>query len=148
MEEQRRSGPRANRAPFSELARGAIRAVVAETRSPDAHWHLAVNMAWVRFPEAGRWSFIGLNRHLDWLSGDAGVANAACDMDDLYPLPGTPERVVPGYRVRLGDLLAGEDRWWRAGADERSLVERLEWMALQLRVKGLAYLQHHRSPSR
>ena len=147
MPEQRRN-PATVRTPFAEIARDAIRAAVAESRGPDAHWHLAVNMAWVRFPETGRWSFIGIHRHLDWLSGDAGVAGEPCDMDDLYPLPGAPAGAVPGYRVRLGDLLDGEDRWWRAGGDERSLVERLQWMAIQLRVKGPAYFQHHPAPAR
>ena len=119
---------------------------MSESRGPDAHWRLDVNLAWVRFPDDGRWSFVGLHRHLDWLSGDAGIADTACDLDDLFALPGAPGGPVAGYRIRLGDLVEGEDRWWRAGADERTLAERLEWMALQLRVRGRAYFLRHPAP--
>jgi hypothetical protein len=137
-----RKSAAAVRTPFAELARDAIRRAVMEARAPDAVWHLGINMAWVRFPEDHGYTFIGIHRHLDWISGDAGTASTPCEMDDLHPLPGDPERPVAGFRIRLGDLLAGEDRWWRAGADEQSLAERLEWMALQLRVKGRAYFSH------
>jgi hypothetical protein len=147
MVEQRRDPTSGPRAAFAELAREAIRRAVPETRAPEAHWHLGINMAWVRFPEDGRWTFIGLHRHLDWLSGDAGSATGPCTMDELFALPGVPERPVIGHRVRLGDLLGGEDRWWRAGDDERALSERLGWMALQLRVKGRSYFLHHPAPS-
>ncbi|MFI5371677.1 MAG: hypothetical protein ACHQ52_08970 [Candidatus Eisenbacteria bacterium] len=143
MAEQVRKPVSGTREPFAEIARAAIQRAVSETRAPEAVWHLGVNVAWVRFPEEQRWTFLGIHRHLDWISGDAGVASAACDMDDLHPLPGTPERPVAGFRIRLGDLLAGEDRWWRAGENERTLAERLEWMALQLRVKGQAFFSHH-----
>lgn len=143
MDEQRHNPVPGTRRPFAEIARDAIQRVVGETRGPDATWSLGVNVAWVRFPERGRYTFLGVHRHLDWLSGDAGTASEPCEMDDLYPLPGRPEHTRRGYRVRLGDLLEGEDRWWRAGADEGSLAERLEWMAMQLRVKGQAYFHHH-----
>lgn len=130
------------RKPFAEIARDAIQRAVAEARAPGAVWHLGINMAWVRFPEDRGYAFLGIHRHLDWISGDAGMASTECEMDDLHPLPGDPERPVSGFRIRLGDLLGGEDRWWKAGADERSLAERLEWMALQLRVKGRAFFLH------
>jgi len=147
MEEHRRNHVAGARVAFAELAREAIARAVPEARESAAHWHLGINMAWVRFPEDGRWTFIGLHRHLDWLSGDAGNAFEPCAMDDLFALPGVPERVVFGHRVRLGDLLGGEDRWWRAGADEHALSERLQWMALQLRVKGRSFFLNHPAPS-
>ncbi len=143
MEERRQPHGDGPRASFAELAQEAIRRAVPEARGADAHWELGLNMAWVRFPEDGRWTFIGLHRHLDWLSGDAGSASEACGMADLFPLPGVPERPAPGRRVRLGDLLVGEDRWWRAGADQAVMSARLEWMAIQLRVKGRSYFLHH-----
>jgi hypothetical protein len=148
MEDQRRNPVTGPRTAFAELAREAIRRAVPETRDPAAQWHLGTNMAWVRFPEDGRWTFIGLHRHLDWLSGDAGSAGEPCGMDELFPLPGVPDRKVPGRRVRLGDLLGGEDRWWKAGANEVELAARLEWMAIQLRVKGRSYFLHHPDPAR
>ena len=142
MNEQRRKPVVGVRTPFAEIARDAIRRAVAEARAPGAVWHLGINVAWVRFPEDRGYTFLGIHRHLDWISGDAGTAAAPCEMDDLHPLPGDPERPVSGFRIRLGDLLGGEDRWWRAGADEKGLAERLEWMALHLRVKGRAYFLH------
>jgi hypothetical protein len=147
MKEQRHNHVTGRRSPFAEIARDAIQRALGESRTAEAHWHLGINVAWVRFPEDGRWTFIGIHRHLDWLSGDAGTAGEPCELSDLFPLPGSPERSAPGYRIRLGDLLGGEDRWWRAGADEQALAERLEWMAIQLRVKGQAYFAHHPQPA-
>lgn len=142
MQEQRRNPDHARRAPFAELARAAIERAVGETRGAEAYWSLGVNVAWVRFPEDGRWSFLGLHRHLDWLSGEFGIAASACRLDELDLLPGEMRETALGCRIRLGDLLEGEDRWWRAGADEAALAERLEWMAIQLRVKGRAWFSH------
>jgi len=51
-------------------------------------------------------------------------------------LPGHPRAAVAGYRIRLGDLIDGKDRWWPSGDSESQLDERLGHLALQLAVKG------------
>ena len=133
------------RPAFASLARTAIERQVAEVRVIDAVWHLGINHVWVRWPIASDgWCFIGIQRHLDWITAEYGEANEPCDLSALSLLPGSEDPNSPGWRVRLGDLIEGEDRWWRPGADQVHLVERLEWMALQLRVKGHAYGVHHR----
>ncbi|NOT34834.1 MAG: hypothetical protein HOP12_11785 [Candidatus Eisenbacteria bacterium] len=144
MSQERRKEPRNPRATFDSLAREAIERCVPETRQPTASWHQAVNHAWVRWPiEGGRWRFLALMRHLDWISGEVGFANDPVDMQVLALHPGSTGDEGGGARARLGDLLGEGDRWWRGGAREHELVERLEWMALQLHVKGPSYFHHH-----
>jgi hypothetical protein len=144
---ERRKTPEISRPSFATLARAAIEKHVPEARQPDAWWSLANNAVWVRWPVPdGVFAYIGLNRHLDWLSGEAGVSREPRALNALYPLPGVAPTNVPGYRVRLGHLLDHGDRWYPAGKNEAELVERLEWMALQLRVRGAAYFS--RLPAR
>lgn len=138
-----RSGtPVIQQALFACHARAALEKLVPETRTAAAHWRIGANEAWVRVPRPdGLYGYFALRRHLDWVSGEAGLARGPCELADLFPLPGTPAGEVAGFRVRLGDLLHGEDRWWPAGESERELVERLEYLALQLAVKGGAYFR-------
>jgi hypothetical protein len=138
MDEQRRNreGPRPT---FAALARTAIERAVPETRSPDAVWHQTVNLAWVRWREDGRWTYLDLHRHLDWITGEYGVATEPRAMRELPAVQGAAPRDDRGARIALGELLGEQDRSWRAGADQGELEQRLEWMALQLRVKGVAY---------
>jgi hypothetical protein len=120
----------------------ALEKHVPETRTAAVHWHIGVNEAWARFPRAdGFYGYVGLRRHLDWVNGEAGISREPADLADLFPLPGTPAPDASGYRIRLGDLLHGEDRWWPAGESERELVVQLETLALQLAVKGGAYVR-------
>lgn len=134
--------PAARPAAFARHARAAIEKHVAETRTSSVHWSIGVNEAWARFPRAdGHYGYVGLRRHLDWLSGEAGISREPCELADLIPLPGPTRADAPGYRIRLGDLLDGEDRWWPAGESEGELVGRLEYLALQLAVKGSAYFR-------
>jgi hypothetical protein len=136
----------ARRKSFAVVARAAIEKHVPESRTAaDAHWVLAPNAVWVRWPrEGGRFAYLGVHRHLDWVSGEAGISDEPQELDDLMPIPGVSEGPRLGYRVRLGFLLDGQDRWWPAGPDEPALIERLEWMALQLRVRGEAYFARPR----
>jgi hypothetical protein len=127
---------------FSRHARAALEKHVPEARAANAHWSLGANEAWVRIPRPdGLFGYFALRRHLDWVSGEAGLARAPVELADLFPRPGEPAGDVPGFRIRLGDLLQGEDRWWPAGESEGELVERLEELALQLAVKGGAYFR-------
>ena len=75
------------------------------------------------------------------MTGEAGISREPRALSDLVRLPGTPPAAAPGFRIRLGILLHGEDRWWPAGDSERELVGRLEYLALQLAVKGRAYFR-------
>jgi hypothetical protein len=127
---------------FSRQARAALEKHLPETHSATAHWRIGANKAWVRLRRPdGLYGYFALRRHLDWVTGETGLSRAPCELADLFRLPGTPTREVPGFRIRLGDLLHGEDRWWPAGESEGELVERLEYLALQFAVKGVAYFR-------
>ena len=125
---------------FASLARAAIVKHVPEAREPSAHWGEGVNVAWVRWPRAGgAFSYLALRRHLDWVTGEAALAREPLELDRLPrgaagALPG-----AAGYRVRLGELLGGEDRWWPAGSGDEDVDLRLEWIVLQIRVKADAF---------
>ncbi|OGF14541.1 MAG: hypothetical protein A2W00_05055 [Candidatus Eisenbacteria bacterium RBG_16_71_46] len=130
------------RRPFALLGRAALEHHVPEARTAAAHWGLESNLAWMRRPlEDGRFGYLALRRHLDWVTGEVGVSDAALDLEELPllagPFPGPGGRDPgPRWRIRLGALLHDEDRWWRVEDDEPALRERLEWLVLQLRVKA------------
>jgi len=145
MNEQRRSLEKP-RVPFSAIARMAIEHAVPETRAPQAEWHEKINDAWVRWPLEGGYAFLRLHRHLDWITGEFGIAREAVAIDALTLLPEESPK-SPGAMIRLGDLLGEPDRWWNAGADQKALAERLDWMALELRVNGSAHF-HRRDSER
>ena len=122
---------------FARHARAAIERHIAEARGSEARWHLGTNEAWVRFRRAdGLYGYFALRRHLDWVNGEAGLAREPKPLGELFRLPGHPRDDVAGYRIRLGELIDGKDRWWPTGETERELDERLGQLALQLAVKG------------
>jgi hypothetical protein len=143
VKNQATRGPSTRRpAAFARHSQTALEKHVPEARTASAHWSIGANEAWVRFLRAdGLHGYVGLRRHLDWVTGEVGVSRRPCDLRELFPLPGTPAGDVAGYRIRLGHLLEGEDRWWSAGESERELVERLDDLALQLAVKGGAFFR-------
>jgi len=127
---------------FARHARAALEKFLPEARTASAVWSVGHNEAWVRFPrEDGLWGYVALRRHLDWVTGEAGIAREPVPLADLAVLPGNRPADAPGFRIRLGHLLHGEDRWWPAGDSEGALVERLGFLALQLAVKGRAYFR-------
>ena len=127
---------------FARHARAALEKHVPEARGQTAHWKLGTNEAWVRFRRGdGLHGYFALRRHLDWLSGEAGVSREPRELADLFLLPGVPRGEVAGYRIRLGELLHGKDRWWPAGETGTQLDERLGHLALQLAVKGGAHFR-------
>jgi hypothetical protein len=146
MNEQRRNSEKP-RVPFSAIARLAIERAVPETCATEAEWHERINDAWVRWPLEGGFAYLRIHRHLDWITGEFGIASQAADLKALTLLPEAEQPGSPGALIRLGDLLEEADRWWRAGADQKALAERMEWMALELRVRGSAYF-HRRDSER
>jgi hypothetical protein len=127
---------------FARHARAALEKHLPEARSTGAHWHIGANVAWVRYPRAdGLFEYMALRRHLDWVTGETGVSRAPRALGDLFRLPGTPPRDLDGVRIRLGELLEGEDRWWPAGGSEEEILTNLDTLALQLAVKGRAHFR-------
>jgi len=127
---------------FASLARAAIEKHVPEARDPRAHWGTGPNGAWVRWPrEGGGFSYLALRRHLDWVTGEAGISREPVALGSL-PL-GAAGAPATGFRVRLGELLGDEDRWWPVGAGNGDQGRRLEWIVLQIRVKAEAYFARH-----
>jgi len=126
---------------FARHARVALEMHVPEARSRSAHWSLGTNEAWVRFRrEDGLYGYFALRRHLDWVSGEAGLSREPHTLGDLARTPGASGEVV-GYRIRLGELLHGRDRWWPAGENLSELEDGLRYLALQLAVKGGAHFR-------
>ncbi len=130
---------------FARLARDVLEKHVLEVRGATALWAAGPNLARVRWRRAdGAYIHLALRRHLDWVTGEAGISREAVELDAL-PL-GAPEASAAapaGYRIRLGDLLQEGDRWWPAGADRDELCERLEWLALQLKVRADGHFARH-----
>lgn len=134
MQERRTAVAGTKRTSFADLAREALEKHVSEARTPEAHWGGKANLGWVRYKAPdGRWVFIALRRHLNWVTGEIGISRTAVELEGLdlkaAPEPGT------AYRVRLGEMLHDEDKWWPAGDNEKELVEILDWLVLQMRVK-------------
>uniref|UniRef100_A0A832MNI5 Uncharacterized protein n=1 Tax=Eiseniibacteriota bacterium TaxID=2212470 RepID=A0A832MNI5_UNCEI len=140
--EDRRTVRRSARRTFSELARAALERHVPEARGGVAVWGEKPNLGWLswRLPD-GRYVFLALRRHLSWVTGEVGVSPVPSDLERL-PLQAAPDETPDAaFRVRLGHLLHDEDKWWPAGSSEKELVERLEWLALQSRVRLNAFLR-------
>src|SRR5262245_28378711 len=149
MKYDRRRPMERPRPAFAALARAAIEKHVSESRGEHAAWSVGANSVWVRWPlETTRFAYIGIHRHLNWVTGEVGMSHAPLELSALHALPGEPATPAEGYRIRLGQLLADQDRWWPTGHDENALIERLEWMALQLRVRGLGYFSRFPEPAR
>ena len=127
---------------FARHARAALEKNIPEARTLEAHWSLATNEAWVRFRRPdGLYGYFALRRHLDWVSGEAGISREPHQLVELSLYPGRMGAEVAGYRVRLGELIHGRDRWWPSGDTSAELEERLSFLALQLGVKGGAHFR-------
>ena len=73
------------------------------------------------------------------MTGEVGVSREPLELRELRPELGASGTDTMGARIRLGDLLHEDDRWWPAGVSEPELIARLEFLALQLAVKGRAH---------
>lgn len=143
MKESRGIAPVLRPGTFARHARAALEKHVPEARTSAAHWSTGTNEAWVRFERAdGLHGYVALRRHLDWINGEAGISREPRGFDELVRLPARPAGDEVGFRVGLGELLHGEDRWWPAGDSEGELVACLEHLALQLAVKGGSFFRH------
>ncbi len=133
---------------FSNVAKAALEKHVPEATRSSASWGIKTNLVWVRWHRGdGANVYLGLRRHLGWVTGEAAIS---VDRQDLEVLPlragGEDETECSrarGYRVRLGELLHEEDRWWPAGNSVAELRRQLEWIVLQLRVKADSYFLRH-----
>jgi hypothetical protein len=139
------------RTPFARIARAALEQGVPEARTAAAQWGSKPNSVWVRWALPDGWhASIGLRRHLDWVTGELGLAREPADLD-LLPLLAQPqfdteEVRARGGRVRLGVLRGEDDTWWPAGDTDAELEETLGLLALQLRVKAGRLLHVHVEP--
>ena len=136
----------ATRATFARLARAAIEKHVSEARTEAARWGFKPNLAWVSWSiGSGKVVFVGLRRHLDWVTGEIAIAEAEEDLDQVPLATSLGPRVLG--RMRLGDLIGEQDRWWPAGDTPAAQSQQLEWIALHLRVH-LERRLHPHSPNR
>ncbi|MBI1797851.1 MAG: hypothetical protein HYR74_12470 [Candidatus Eisenbacteria bacterium] len=127
---------------FALHARAALEKHLPEARTAGARWGSGANLAWVRYRrDDGLYAYTALRRHLDWVTGEAGLSRAAREFHELPAHATLPGPDVEAFRLRLGEILHEEDRWWPAGATDADLIARLEWLALQLAVKGGALLR-------
>ena len=142
IDEQERTTTADRPVLFAGHARLALEMHLPEARTAAAHWSLGTNVAWVRFlREDGLYGYFALRRHLDWVSGEAGLSREPRQLGELVPIPGPAPADAAGYRIRLGELLHGRDRWWPAGRNGSQLEERLRYLALQLAVRGGAHFR-------
>lgn len=131
-------------ASFATRARAAIEKHVPEARTAAAHWGSRTNLAWVRWPRTGGgYSYLALRQHLTWVTGEAGLAAEALELDELPISVAESSGDVAGFRVRLAELLGEEDRWWPAGTSAAEAARQLEWIVLQMRVKADAFFVRH-----
>ena len=136
MTERREQRTAKDRAGFAALAKQALEKHVPEARAAGVTWGSKPNLGWLRWPrEEGGFVYLALRRHLDWVTGEVGLSPDARDLADLELRAEPASEPGTAWRVRLGHLLHDEDRWWPAGATEAELIKRLEWLALEMRVK-------------
>ena len=141
-EESQGASVEARSATFAQLARPALEKHLPGATGPSVHWHLGANEAWVRLPRPdGLFEYFGLRRHLDSVTGEVGISRTLSGLAALPLVHTPPARGARGFRIRLGDILDEEDRWWPAGDSEPQVMERLEGLALLLAVKGGACLR-------
>jgi hypothetical protein len=133
---------------FASIARAALEKHVPEARGDSAAWGERTNLVWVRWRRGdGLHVYLGLRRHLGWVTGEAAMSVDRHEMDTLPLRAGGEDETAcfraRGYRVRLGEMLLEEDRWWPAGTTAAELRQILEWIVLQLRVKADGYFLRH-----
>lgn len=129
------------RRTFGELGTAAIRTRIRESNAYAAHWITIPDLVWVRWPrEDGRYAYCALRRRDGWLSGEIGSAPQPLALDELKLVGSLGEASGEGTRIALGALLGVGERWWPLGDSEKALIERLDWIALQLEQHLPRYL--------
>lgn len=138
---ERRGIPGVERKTFGELVRVAIRRRVPDARSSVATWTTAPNLGWARWArEEGRYAYCGMRRRHDGITGELGVSLTAVDLDQVPLVHSLTSPPAEGCRVQLGTLLNGQEQWWSSGGSEKTLIERIDWIAVQLQLRMLAFL--------
>ncbi len=126
----------AGRATFGSLSNAALRTRIPEARSLEAIWTSQPNLGWVRWPRAdGRFVFCAIRRRLDWITGEIGIGPDPVHVDELLLVTTLADAKATGCRIQLGMLLHGQDKWWSSGGSEPTLVERLDWIAMQMQLR-------------
>ena len=139
--ERRSSEPSARRRTFGELSRAALTTRVRDSRNSEARWVVAPNLAWVSWPrEDGRHSYVAIRRRSDFITGELGASLEPVELDSLPLLTTTDGAPASGCRVELGSLLHGHAKTWSSGGSEKTLIERLDWLAQQLSLRLYAFM--------
>ena len=139
--ERRKLGPDEVRKPLGDLIREAIRKRMSEARVQTAVWVTTTNLGWVRWPlEDGRFAYCGIRRRGDFLTGEIGVAIAELELDELTMVNSPAGAPYEACRIQLGMLLHGHEKWWSTGGSEKTLIERLDWLATQMRQQMFSFL--------
>jgi hypothetical protein len=133
---------------FAALARDALARHLPATGVRGLAWGARAGLVWVRWQRGDDMNvYLGLRRHLEWVTGEAGISVERHELDALPARTGEgmDAAVVRarGYRVRLGELLHEEDRWWPSGATPDERARQLDWIVLQLRLKADGYFLRH-----
>ena len=138
---ERRQESSAPRRTFGELSRTALQARVRDSRHHEARWVVAPNLAWVSWPrEDHRHAYVAIRRNLDFITGDLGTSLEPVNIDSLPLLTTTDKSPASGCRVQLGSLLHGHAKTWSSGGSEKTLIERLDWLAQQLSLRLYAFM--------
>jgi hypothetical protein len=139
--ERRSQETSARRRTFGELSRTALSSRVKDSRHHEARWVTAPNLAWVSWPrEDHRHAYVALCRKADFITGELGTSLEPVEMDALPLLTTTDNAPASGCRVQLGSLLHGHAKTWSSGGSEKTLIERLDWLAQQLNLRLYAFM--------
>jgi hypothetical protein len=104
-------------------------------------WHSGNNLGWARWAcEDGRFAYCAIRRKLGWITGELGVARHPLEFDELTVIHALAPPEGDGCRIQLGMLLQGREQWWSFGGTETGLIERLDWIALQLQLRMYSFL--------
>lgn len=126
----------APRASLGQLAHEALRRRLPETRAAGTHWEAGPNVGWVRWvTEDGRFVYCAIRRRAHLITAELGVAAAEVPIDELPRVTAMSDARGDGWRIALGPLLHGHEKWWSSGGNEKAFLERLDWLALQLRLR-------------
>lgn len=145
--DRRRNASNSDRQPFGALVRTAIRNRIRESRAHAVFWQSSPNLGWSRWArEDGRYAYCGIRRKLDWITGEMGVAQKPLELDQLTLIHSLVPPPGEACRIQLGMLLHGQEKWWSSGGTEEGLIERLDWIALQMQLRMYSFLSSAAPP--
>ncbi len=129
--------PKTHRAQFGTLVHGRFQARVRETIACTTLLVVAPNIGWARWQlEDGRYVYLCIRRRMDFLTGELGVSLQPLTVEELHPIQTLDALPARGAcRIQLGFLLEGREKWWSSGGSEKTLIERMDWLTLQLQAR-------------